>query len=38
VKALAVLMEEHPEVDALAPIQVKREEDTALFRPVDENG
>jgi hypothetical protein len=35
VKALAVLMEEHPEIDALAPIQVKREEDTALFRPID---
>jgi predicted SAM-dependent methyltransferase len=35
-KALAVLMEEHPEADAIAPIQFKRDEDQVLFRPVDE--
>lgn len=35
IHALAVLMEEHPEADAIAPIQVKREEATALFRAVD---
>lgn len=34
-KALAVLMEEHPEADAIAPIQVKREQDQVLFRPID---
>jgi hypothetical protein len=34
-KALAVLMEEHPEAAAIAPIQIKREEDQVLFRPVD---
>jgi predicted SAM-dependent methyltransferase len=38
VRALAALMEEHPEADVIAPIQIKREEDTALFRPVDEKG
>jgi predicted SAM-dependent methyltransferase len=35
VKALAALMEAHPEADAIAPIQTKREEPTALFRPID---
>jgi hypothetical protein len=33
-----VLMEEHPEADVIAPIQIKREEDTALFRPIDADG
>lgn len=35
---LAVLMEEHPEADAICPIQYKRDENTVLFRRVDEQG
>lgn len=36
VHKLAVLMEEHPEADAICPVQCKREEATALFKPVHE--
>lgn len=38
IRALCALMEAHPEADAIAPVQVKREENTALFRPVDAAG
>jgi hypothetical protein len=35
---LAQLMLEHPEIDALAPIQFKRDENSALFRPLMPDG
>lgn len=32
------IMQRHPEIDVLAPLQVKRDENTLLFRPVDRDG
>jgi SAM-dependent methyltransferase len=38
IRALITLMDAHPEADAIAPVQIKREENTALFRPVNADG
>lgn len=35
---LCQLMQEHPEIDALVPLQTKREEDLVLFSMIDERG
>ena len=35
---LLTLMAEHPEADAIAPIQIRREEDYALVTIEDESG
>lgn len=35
---LLQLMQEHPEIDAIVPMQVKRENDLVMFSKADENG
>lgn len=37
-QALIALMAEHPEADAIAPLQARREEDVSLLRVEDESG
>jgi len=38
IESLIALMKKHPEAAAIAPMQVKREQDVVLFRPINPDG